>query len=162
MRLVHQRLCREVLNRKITLWTVRESSVHPASFGYTGGLPLSKERTVRRRSADSPPVLGRIYQRQFQSGGSVKIQRRTVRQDTEDSPRLDRMVGSSRLDLYWMSLSLPSTKPHTSKSSLSFSLKHVGETTRSRLFGVVSGWFEHIPDSSQDCTSCPLGILTNP
>ena len=72
MRLVHQRLCRELLNRKITLRTVRELSVHPASFGYTGGLPLSKERTVRRRSADSPPVLGRIYQRQFQSVGSVK------------------------------------------------------------------------------------------
>ena len=45
-----------------------------------------------------------------------------------------------------MSLSLPSTKPHTtSKSSLSFSLKHVGETTRSRLFGVVLGWSENIP-----------------
>ena len=88
--------------------TVHESSVHPASFGYTGGLPLSKERTVRRRSADSPPVLGRIYQRQFQSGGSVKIQRRTVRQDTADSPRMDRMVGSARL----LIMGVPLTPPH--------------------------------------------------
>ena len=102
MRLVHQRLCRKVVNCKITLRTVRLSSVHPASFGYTGGLPLSKEQTVQRRSADSPPVLGRICQRQFQSGVSVKIHKRTVRQDTADSPRLDRKVGSARLDLYWM------------------------------------------------------------
>ena len=54
---------------------------------------------VRQRTADSPPVLVRIYQRQFQSVGNVKIQRRTVRQDTADSPGLDRMVGSARLDL---------------------------------------------------------------
>ena len=54
-------------------WTVHLSSVHPASFGYTSGLLLSKARTVRHRSADSPPVLGRIYQGQFQSGVSVKI-----------------------------------------------------------------------------------------
>ena len=33
----------------------------------------------RQRTADSPPVLGSICQRQFQSGGGVKIQRRTVR-----------------------------------------------------------------------------------
>ena len=52
---VHQRLCREVLNLKNTL------------------------RTVRQRTADGPLVFGSIYQRQFQSGGSVKIQRRTVR-----------------------------------------------------------------------------------
>ena len=36
-------------------------------------------RTVRQRTADGPPVLGSICQRQFQSSGSVKIQRRTVR-----------------------------------------------------------------------------------
>ena len=122
MRLVHQRLCREVLNRKITL------------------------RTVRQRTADGPPVLGSFYQRQFQSGVSVKIQWRTVRQDTADSPRLDRMVGSARLDLYWMSLSLPPpNRTHPPKVSLFFSLKHVGETTRSRLFGVVPGRSENIP-----------------
>src|SRR6185312_7883161 len=56
-------------------------------------------RTVRQRTADGPPVLGRIYQRQFQSVGNVKIQRRTVRQDTADSPRMDKMVGSAGLDL---------------------------------------------------------------
>ena len=38
------------------------------------------------------------------------------------------------------------TKPHPHpKGSLSFSLKHVGETTRSRLFGVVPGRSENIP-----------------
>ena len=36
-------------------------------------------QTVRQRTADGPPVLGSICQRQFQSGGGVKIQRRTVR-----------------------------------------------------------------------------------
>jgi len=55
IRIVHQRLCREVVNRRNSL------------------------RTVRQRTADSPPVLGSICQRQFQSGGSVKNQRRTVR-----------------------------------------------------------------------------------
>ena len=88
MGLVHQRLCREILNRKNTL------------------------RTVRQRTADGPPVLGSICQRQVQSGGSVKIQMRTVRQDTADSPRLDRMVGSARLDLQWVSLSLPHQTAH--------------------------------------------------
>ena len=48
MRLVHQRLCREVVNRKNTL------------------------RTVRQRTADGPLVLGRICQRQCQSGCSKK------------------------------------------------------------------------------------------
>jgi len=55
IRIVHQRLCREVVNCRNSL------------------------RTVRQRTADSPPVLGSICQRQFQSGGSVKTQRRTVR-----------------------------------------------------------------------------------
>ena len=45
---VHQRLCREVLNLKNTL------------------------RTVRQRTADGPPVLGRICQKQCQSSCSVK------------------------------------------------------------------------------------------
>ena len=48
LRIVHQRLCREVVNRRNTL------------------------RTVRQRTADSPPVLGSFDQRQFQSVGSVK------------------------------------------------------------------------------------------
>ena len=39
----------------------------------------------------------------------------------------------------------PPNRTQTSKRSLSFSLKHVGETTRSRLFGVVPGRSEHIP-----------------
>ena len=123
MRLVHQRLCREVLNRKITL------------------------RTVRQRPADGPPVLGRIWQRQFQSGVSVKIHKRMVRQDTADSPRRDRMVGSARLDLYWVSLSPPppNRTPHPKALSLSLSSMW-GEMTRSRLFGVVPGRSENIPE----------------
>ena len=35
--------------------------------------PLSKAWTVRQGSVDSPPVLRKIYQRQFQSGVFVKI-----------------------------------------------------------------------------------------
>ena len=122
MRIVHQRLCREVVNRRNSL------------------------RTVRQRTADSPPVLGRFHQRQFQSVGSVKIKRRTVRQIIADSPRMDRKVWPARLDLYWMSLSQPPPN-HTyhPKGSLSFSLKHMGETTRSRLFGVVPERSENIP-----------------
>ena len=114
MGLVHQRLCREVLNRQ--------------------------------RTADGPHMLGRFYQRLFYLVCSVKFQRRTVRQDIADSPRLDRKVGSARLDLYWMSLSLPPpNRKQTSKRSLSFSLKHVGKTIRSSPFGVVPGRSEHIP-----------------
>ena len=121
MRLVLQGLCREVVNRKNTL------------------------RTVRQRTTDGPHVLGRFCQRQCQSGCSVKIQMRTVRQDIADSPRMDRMVGSARLLIMGVPLT-PPTKPHTSsKSTLSFSLKHVGETTSSRLFGVVPGRSENIP-----------------
>ena len=123
MRLVHQMLCRVVLSRKITL------------------------RTVRQRNADGPPVLGRIYQRQFQSAVESNFSEadgplqgsRTVRSCAEQwgPPKLTYIEGS---------LSFSPTNPHqTSKSSLSFSLKHVGETTRSRLFGVVPGRSEHIP-----------------
>ena len=90
-------------------------------FG-TADSPRGRGRTVRQRTADGPPVLGRFYQRQFQSVGSVKIQRRTVRQDIADSPRLDRKVGSARLDLNWMSLSLSPTKPHISSKRLSLFL----------------------------------------
>ena len=139
MRLVHQRLCRVVVNRKNTL------------------------RTVRQRTADDPPMLGRIRQRQFQSGVSVKIQWRTVRQDTADSPRLDRMVGSARLDLYWMSLSLPSTKPHTTSKSLSLSLSSTwGRRQGQGFLAWLPDGPRTSPDSSQVCASCPPGILTNP
>ena len=73
------------------------------------------------------------------------FQRWTVRQGIPDSLRLRRTGRVARLDLYGMSLSLPPpNRPKSPKSSLSFSLKHVGETSRSRLFGVVSGRSESI------------------
>ena len=40
---------------------------------------------------------------------------------------------------------LHQTAHNIKKLSLSFSLKHVGETTRSRLFGVIPGRSENIP-----------------
>ena len=136
------------------------------------GRSAGKRRTVRRswelftrgsaeksstgklhsgRSAKGPRTVRQCWEEftrgKIQSDGSVKIQRRTVRQDTADSPLLDRKVGSARLDLYWMSLSQPPpNRTHHQKAlSLSFSLKHLGETTRSRLFGVVPGRSENIP-----------------
>ena len=48
IRIVHQRLCREVVNRKNTL------------------------RIVRQRTANGPRALGSFYQRQCQSACSVK------------------------------------------------------------------------------------------
>jgi hypothetical protein len=45
-----------------------------------------------------------------------------------------------------MSLSLlPPNRALLSKSTLSFSLKHMGKTSRSRFFGVIRGHSEHIP-----------------
>ena len=100
--------------------------------------------------ADSPQKdRGRsahVGQRKFSQLQCKKFQRRTVRQRTADSPRLDRIVGSAWLDLYWMSPSPPPpNRIHTPKVSLSFSLKHVGKATRSSPFGVVPGRSEHIP-----------------
>ena len=123
MRIVHQSLCREVVNRRNSL------------------------RTVRQRTADSPPVLGRFYQRQFQSVGSVKNFNggrsarisRTVRDWTERWGRPDLIYKRCP------SHSPPPNHTYPPKSSLSFSLKHVGETTRSSLFGVVPGRSESIP-----------------
>ena len=143
--------------------TVRLSSVHPASFGYTGGMPLSKKRTVRRRSADSPQCWEEFTRSKIQSDGSVKIQRRTVRQDTADSPRLDRKVGSARLDLYWMSLSQPLPNRTHHQKALSLSLSSTWGRRQGQGF---LAWFPDgprtSPDSSQDCASCPLGISMNP
>jgi len=100
--------------------------------------------------ADSPPKdRGRsahVGQRQFQSVAVYKIFKggrsakgpRTVRDWTESWGRPD-------LTYIGCPLHLP-TKPNTTpKVSLSFSLKHVGKTTRSSLFGVVPGRSEHIP-----------------
>src|SRR6185312_4482985 len=108
MGLVHQRLCREVLNRRNTL------------------------RTVRQRTADGPPEAVQNSTEavsvglQCQSGYSVKIQRRTVREWTERWGRPDLIYKRCP------SHSPPPNHTYPPKSSLSFSLKHVGETTRSR------------------------------
>ena len=60
---------------------------------------------------------------------------------------MDRKVGSARLDLYWMSPSLPFTKPHTNIQKLSLFLSQArgGDDNVKVFFGVVSGRSEHIP-----------------
>ena len=76
--------------------------------------------------------------KKFKGGRSARISR-TVREWTERWGRPDLIYKGCP------SHSPPPNRTQTSKSSLSFSLKHVGETTRSRLFGVVPGRSEHIP-----------------
>ena len=91
---------------------------------------LQRSSQPQKYIADSPPkyrgrsaCAGQILPEAVSVGWQCKkIQRRTVRQDIADSPRLDRKVGSARLDLYWMSLSHPSTKPHTNIKKVSLFL----------------------------------------
>ena len=76
--------------------------------------------------------------KKFKGGRSARLSR-TVREWTERWGRPDfTYIGCP-------SHSPPPNRTQTSKSSLYFSLNHVGETTRSRLFGVVPGRSEHIP-----------------
>ena len=56
------------------------------------GCLLSKSRTVRQRSTDGLQLVRKIEQRQFQSGVDQIFPK-------ADGPRLDRLVGSARLDL---------------------------------------------------------------
>ena len=122
-RLVHQRLCREVVNRKNTL------------------------RTVRQRTADGPQEAVQNLPEAVSVGLQCKIFRcgrsakgpRTVRDWTEWWGRPDLPYNGCHSHL-----PSPNRTQHP-KSSLSFSLKHVGETTRSSLFGVVPGRSENIP-----------------
>jgi len=67
------------------------------------------------------------------------------RQGIADGPRLRRTGGSP--DVTYMGcrfLLPPPNGPLSTKISLPFSLKHEGETSRSRLFGVVPGRSESI------------------
>ena len=172
MRLVHQRLCREFTTAKLHYGrstkvprTVRLSSVHPANFGYTGGLLLSKARTVHRRSADSPPVLGRIYQKQFQSAVRSNFSEadgplqgsRTVRSCAKQwgQPELTYIEGS---------LSFSPTNPHQTSKRLSLFLSQAcGGDDKVKAF---LAWFPDgpstSPDSSRGSPSCPLGISMIP
>ena len=144
--------------------TVRGSSVHPASFGYTGGMPLSKKRTVRRRSADSPPVFGRIYQRQ----DSVGWQCKDSKADGPPGYRGQSATGQKGgVGQTWLILVVSLTPLHqtTHKHQKGLSLSLSSTWGRRQDQGFLA-WFPDgprtSPDSSQDCASCPLGILTNP
>ena len=125
------------------------------------GCLLSKSWTVRQWSADGPPLVRRIYHRQFQSAVRSNFS------DADGPLRGSRTVRScaeqwGQLELTYIegSLSFSPTNPHqTSKSSLSLSLS----STWWRLQGQgFLAWFPDgpstSPDSSQDSTSCPLGI----
>jgi hypothetical protein len=103
------------------------------------GRSAGEGRTVRRSS-------GLVTRGSAELISAVKFQRRrsacmsrTVRHWTERWGRPD-------LAYIRMSLSLLSpTRDILSKSSLSFSIKHVEKTSRSRIFGVIHGQSEHIP-----------------
>ena len=127
--------------------TVRLSSVHPASFGYTDG--LSTEQVV-----DGPPMVrgwSAVGEKNLPQAVPVGCWIKFFRGGRSaprvaDSLLLRRAVGSAIIDLYRRVPFISPTNPHqTSKSSPSFFLKHMGETTRSRLFGVIPGWSDHIP-----------------
>ena len=123
------------------------SSVHPISIGYTDGMLSERDADglpwVRGQSAsvrkNSPEAV--------QVGGLSKFSKADGPPEVTEGPRLRRTGGVARLDLYGVLLSSPTTKPTTfnHKLSLSFSLKHVGETSRSRAFGMIPGRSEDIP-----------------
>ena len=140
MRIVHQRLCREVVNRRNSL------------------------RTVRQRTADSPPMLGRFYQRQFQSVGSVKNSKADGPPDYRGQSANGQKGGVGQTLLI---LDVPLTPLHQTAhkhpKALSLSLSSTWGRPQGQGFWE---WFPDgpstSPDSSQDCASCPLGISMNP
>jgi len=103
-----------------------------------GGQSAKGQRTVRTWWAEAVSVGWQCKKKKFNGGQSTGISR-TVRDWTEKWGRPDlTYIGC-------LSHFPPPNHTQTSKRSLSFSLKHVGETTRSSLFGVVPGRSEHIP-----------------
>jgi hypothetical protein len=103
------------------------------------GRSAGKRRTVRRSlgliTRGSAELILAV---KLQSGRSARMSR-TVRHWIESWGRPD-------LAYIRLSLSLlPPNRVFLPKSTLSFSLKHVGKTSRSRLFGVIRGQSEHIP-----------------
>ena len=107
-----------------------------------GGQSAKGPRTVRLCWAEF--ARGRVsriaVKKKFKGGRSARVSW-TVREWTERWGRPDlTYIGCH-------SHSPPPNRTQTSKSSLSlsFSLKHVGEMTRSRLFDVVPGRSENIP-----------------
>ena len=103
-----------------------QSAVHEIFFTRSSAEKFSISEIHCGQSAKGPRTVRLCWANSTRDSFSqlavYKIQRRTVCQDIADSPRLDRKVGSARLDLYWMSLSLPSTKPHTNIQKLSLFL----------------------------------------
>jgi hypothetical protein len=103
------------------------------------GRSACKRRTVRRSSGlitrGSAELMSAVKFR----GGRSAWTSRTIRRWTERWGRPD-------LAYIRLSLSLlPPNRAFLSKSTLSFSLKHVGKTSRSRIFGVIRGQSDHIP-----------------
>ena len=108
---VHEILSPEALqkgfSRKIIVADGPRSSVHPVGFGYTGGVSSVQV-------ADGPPkVRGQFAgiekscsRGSFREDLCRKLQRRTVRYDVVDGPRLRRTVEPDTRGLIWPSLSL--------------------------------------------------------
>ena len=127
------------------------------------GQSAGKGRTVRQRTADGPPVLGRFYQRQFQSVGSVK-------NSTADGPPGYRGQSANGqkggVGQTWFIRGVPLTLPHQTAHILQKALSLSLSSTWGRQQGqAFLEWFPDgpraSPDSSQDCASCPLGISMN-
>ena len=136
IRIVHQRLCREVVNRRNSL------------------------RTVRKRTADGPRMLGRgssvsCSVKNFKGGRSAKGPR-TVRDWTE-------LWGRPDLTYIGCPPHLPHQTEYILQKCLSLSLS---STWGRRQGQALLEWFPDgpstSPDSSQDSASCPLGISMNP
>ena len=96
-------------------------------------------RTVRLCWAEfARGSVSLVAVKKFKGGRSARVPR-TAREWTERWGRPDLTYKGCP------SHNPPPNRTHHPKSFLSFSLKHVGETTRSRLFGVVPGRSENIP-----------------
>jgi hypothetical protein len=103
------------------------------------GRSACKLRTVREPSGFVPRRSAELMTAINFGSGRSAWKPRTVRDLTES-------WGRPGLLYIGLSLSLLSpTRDIHSKSPLSFSLKHVGKTSRSRIFGVIRGQSEHIP-----------------
>ena len=140
MSLVRQRLCRVVLNSKITL------------------------RTVRQRFADGPPLVRRIYHRQFQSVvRSIFSEANGPLQGSQTIRSCADQWGQPKFTYIEGSLSFPPPTRTKPPKALPLSLSSTwGRRQGQGFLALFPDGPSTSPDSSQDCTSCPLSILTNP
>ena len=140
----HQMLCRKMFQPKNIPRTVRP--MHRLASDTPVRCSLSKARTVRQGSADSLPLLRKFYQRPFLWEAKSEIIMADSPPGDRGRPAPAQNGGIGHLWIYMPKSLSPPTKPHRhhQKLSLSFSLKHVGETSRSRVFGMILGRSEHI------------------